>query len=462
MDSGGETMAGVLTTYRSILAHPGAKAFTFAGLLSRLPIAMFNISLILMVQIQYGSYEMAGRVAAVGIIVWAAQTIPSAQLVDRWGQRAAMVPLLALFTAGTVLAIWTAMNRGPEWLLLLAAGIASLTGPLGSLTRARWSHLLHSDRDIHTAFSLEGALDEVLFIGGPALATIVTTTIWPGAGLVVCLVGCLVGSAILLAQTSTEPPRRLATAHSSGAAGSTRSGGLGLRLPAAVIAVSLIATGLGLVFGAGDIATVGFADELGYKSISGALIGAIAIGSFTGGLLYGARHWRTPLWIRTVVGTGALALGYVALSTAPNLIVFAGLGFLAGVTIAPTMTNIDTVVQRVVRRDQITEGMAWVRIGMGIGVAAGSWLAGIALDRADARTGLAVAAAAGVLTLITAVATIAWLRRGTEGRDEAGRDEAGQDEAGRDEAGRDEAGQHGAGQGAKTSGTDEAQAATIT
>jgi len=404
-------MADVLSTYRGVLSYPGAAAFTFAGLLSRLPISMFNISVILMVQIEYGSYEMAGRVAAVGIAVWAAQTLPTAQLVDRWGQRNAMLPLLALFAIGSVLAIWTAVTHGPEWLLLLATALASVTGPLGSLTRARWSHLLHSEKEIHTAFSLEGALDEVLFIGGPALATVLATTVWSGAGLVVCVVGCLIGASILLAQTHTQPPRRLPD---------TGQGGLGLKIPGAVIAVSLVATGLGLVFGAGDIATVGFADQLGFKSISGALIGAIAVGSFTGGLLYGARHWHLALWVRTVVGAGALAVGYVALSTSPNLVVFAVLGFLTGVTIAPTMTNIDTVVQRVVRRDQITEGMAWVRIGMGIGVAVGSWVAGIALDRADARAGLAVAAASGVLTFVLAVSTIPLLRRGTqskEGRD---------------------------------------------
>ncbi|MFV0285461.1 MAG: MFS transporter, partial [Demequina sp.] len=79
----------MLAPYRSILSRPGAAAFAFSGLLSRVPMTMFNISFILMVQIEYDSYEMAGRVAAIGILCWALQTVPTSRLADRIGQRAA-------------------------------------------------------------------------------------------------------------------------------------------------------------------------------------------------------------------------------------------------------------------------------------------------------------------------------------------------------------------------------------
>ena len=394
----------MLAPYRTILNHPGAKAFAFAGLLSRLPIAMFNISFILMVQIQYDSYEMAGRVAAIGIVVWAVQTVPTSRLVDRIGQRAAMLPLLVLHIVGVTVGIWAAMSQGSEWILWIAVAVASLSGPLGSLTRARWSNILHTDEDIHTAFALEGALDEVLFISGPALATILATTIWAPAGLVVSTVGTVVGLTILLAQRSTEPPARRQTGGAS----------LGLRVPPAVIAVTFIALGLGLMFGAFDISVVGFSEELGYKSWSGVVLGIVAGGSFVGGLLYGTRHWRTALWKRTVLGTLALALGFTALAFSPNLVVFAAIGFVAGLSIAPTLTNADTVVQRVVKRDQITEGMSWLRIGMGIGVALGAWVAGFLVDSVGAHAGLWLSAGAATAMLGIAIATAPIIRRGTE------------------------------------------------
>src|SRR5690606_6924757 len=167
----------VFGTYRGVLSKPGALQFASAGLLSRLPMSMFNISIILMVQIQYNSYEMAGRVAAIGTLIWAVQTVPTARFVDRVGQRVGMVPLTIMFVVGSTAAVVTAMNHGPEWVLWISTAVASVSGPVGSLTRARWTHVLRTDQEIQQAFALEGALDEVLFIGGPALATILATIV---------------------------------------------------------------------------------------------------------------------------------------------------------------------------------------------------------------------------------------------------------------------------------------------
>lgn len=394
----------MLSTYSEILKIPGAKAFASAGLLSRLPISMFNISLILMVQIQYDSYEMAGRVAAIGVMVWALQTIPTARLTDRFGQAAVMWPLTILHVVGAALAIWTAMTHGPEWMLWCAVVLASLSGPLGSLTRARWSHILETDEDIHTAFALEGVLDEILFIGGPAVATILATAVWAPLGIIVSSTAMVIGIAILLPQRRTQPPTRKET-------GGT---GLGFRIPPAIIAVTFIALGIGAMFGSFDISTVAFAEEQGHKGWAGLMLGIVSAGSFLGGLFYGSRHWKTPLWKRTVVGAFALAVAFTSISLAPNLIIFAIVGFIAGATIAPSLTNTDTVVQRVVKRDQITEGMAWVRIGMGAGVAVGAWVAGVLIEQQGAHAGLYTAAGAGIAAFGIAVLTIPMLRNGTE------------------------------------------------
>lgn len=394
-------MSDVLSTYRAILSYPGAAAFAFSGLLARLPSSMFNISIILLVQMEYGSYEMAGRVAAVGVLVWALQTVPTARYVDRVGQRAGMIPLTALYLIGAATSVWVVMSRGPEWLLWICIAVASCSGPLGSLTRARWSTLLRSDREIHTAFALEGSLDEILFICGPALATVLATTVHPAAGVIVCSVATVIGLSILLSLRSTEPPTR----------GDSGGVGLGWRIPMPVVAAAIISLGLGLLFGASDLSAIAFADEHGYKHISGALIGVFATGSMVGGLVYGAIHWKAPLWKRTIIGAGLLAAGFALLTTASSMITFGLFAFIAGAFIAPSITNADSVVQRVVKRDQITEGMAWVRIGMGIGVAIGGWIAGWLIDWSGAMTGVLAAAGAAVLTFGFTLLMIPLLKR---------------------------------------------------
>ncbi len=386
--------------YRTLLGIPGATSFVFAGLLSRLVGSMFNISLILMIQAQYSSWAIAGRVAAIGVFVWALQTVPTARIVDRLGQRVAMWPMVGLHVVGVIIAITTAMLRGPEPVLWLAVVFASLTGPLGSLTRARWSHLLTKDQEIHAAFSLEGALDETLYIAGPTLATVLATSVHPAAGLVVSTTALLVGMSILLPQTATEPPPRRGTDGAS----------LGLHVPRPVIAVSLIAMALGLMFGAFDISTVAFADQLGHKSWAGAALGVLSLGSFLGGLWYGSRKWKTPLGHRVVVVSVLVAVGFSLLAVQPNLVLFSAVGFFAGATIAPLLASSDNVIQRSVKKHQLMEGLAWLRIGIGIGVGAGAWLAGALIEAKSARAGLTLAGGAALLVAVTALATIPWLR----------------------------------------------------
>ncbi len=399
-------MTYVPSPYRPLLLKPGARQFALAGLLARLPISTFNISVMLMIQLQYDRWEIAGRVVAVGVMVWALQTLPTARWVDRKGQRM-MIPLTVLFVVGAVVLIATAMNRGPEPLLWLGVAIASLSGPLGSLTRARWSHILDSDDDIHTAFSLEGAFDEVLFVAGPAVVTALAYTVHPASGLVLAAIGMVGGIGLLLAQRDTEPPPQR----------DGDGGGLGLRVPAAVIAAAGVAVALGALFGALDISTVAFAKEMGHQRWGGVIIGVISSGSFVGGLAYGARRWRTPLWKRMVLTSVLLAAGFAALAAMPNLWWYAGIGFVAGMAIAPSITSMDSVAQRVVKQSQLTEGMAWLRIGLGAGVAVGSWISGRFIDQAGHSAGLQVMAWSAVAVAVFAIAGSPWVRRDTEAAD---------------------------------------------
>lgn len=388
--------------YRAILSRPGAANFAFAGLLARLPISTFNLSVILLVQIQYGQWEIAGRVAAVGVIVWALQTMPTARWVDRSGQRR-MIPLTVLFVIGAAIVGATAMTRGPEWMLWIGVAVASFTGPLGALTRARWSHILDNDDDIHTAFSLEGALDEVLFVAGPALITWLAYAVHPASGLILATAGMTIGITLLLSRTDTEPPPSRGT-------GAT---GLGLRVPAALIAVALSAVALGAMFGAFDISTVAFATEAGHEDWGGAVLGIISAGSFVGGLIYGSRRWRTPLWGRFVLTAVALGVGFTVVSFMPTLIAYTAVGFVAGMAIAPVLTSQDSVIQRLVKQSQLIEGMAWLRVGLGIGVAFGSWYAGRLIDTGGHRAGLWLMAAAALGVAVLALGGSWWVRRDT-------------------------------------------------
>ena len=391
-----ETIPPVWEKYFSLLSKPGAAVFAFSGLLSRMPIAMHGIGLTLLVQIQYDSYGLAGLAAAIYAGSWALHSIPSARLTDRIGQRRAMIPLAVLSSIGVVTTITVALAQGPVWWVLMGAVASGFTGPLGSLSRARWSHLLTTDREIHTAFSLEGALDEILFIGGPALVTVLAVSVWPPLGVIVSHAGFIIGLVIFLSQRKTEPPARASLGEKA----------LGFAIPPAIWAVASIALTIGLVFGAVDISVVAFAEEFGVKDKAGFILAAIALGSLVGGLTYGAIDWKASLRARVVGSAVLIASGFAVLALSPHPLVLAATGMIVGLSIAPAMAGIDNVVQRTVAPAQLTEGMAWLRIGLGIGVAVGAWSAGATIDAGGARDGLYLTAIGGALVLVASA--LAW------------------------------------------------------
>ncbi len=389
--------------YRDVLAVPGAWKFSAAALVARLPISMVGIGTILMVQGIYGEYALAGRVAAVLVVVQAICSPQIARLVDRKGQRAVMLPLLGATVVGLGALIACATVRAPEWALYAAAVVAGATqGSYGSMVRARWTHAVHDARRLHTAYSLEAALDELVFVVGPALATVLATLVAPSAGLVVPLVAVTVGGLWFLSQRATEPPPFTVEPGVR-----TRSA---MRAPGMVV-LALVFVAMGVVFGGTDVATVAFAEEHGAPAVAGLILGVFALGSCISGLAYGARTWVSPLWRRFVIGIVALGAGVSLFLVVTSLPVLAAVMFVTGFAIAPTLINGNGLVQNLVAPHQLTEGLAWVGTSLGVGVSIGSSVAGSRIDASGAHAGFEVVVAAGVLAVVLAVAALRTLRR---------------------------------------------------
>ena len=70
------------------------------------------------------------------------------------------------------------------WPHVLAALAGAAIPQIGTMVRARWAHLLPVASERHTAFAVESVFDEVVFVTGPALVTLLATAVAPQAGLV--------------------------------------------------------------------------------------------------------------------------------------------------------------------------------------------------------------------------------------------------------------------------------------
>ena len=393
----------LLGPYGAVLARPGAKAFSASGLLSRFPMAMVGIGIVLMIQELYGEYTLAGQVSAVYVIAQAIVGPQIARLIDRLGQARVMRPLLAVSALNLSGLMAAAMLHADAWVLLLVAGLGGSTiGSMGTLVRARWATVLDSPHDLHTAYSLEGALDEVVFVIGPVLATFLATSVAPAAGLVFPVVAMLVGGYWFLSLRDTEP---VPTPRPRGERPPTvlRSG--------AMVALVLIFVAVGVVFGASDVATIAFAEEQGSKASAGLVLAAFAMGSLISGLGYGARNWVSALWLRFVVTLLGLTVGVSLFIVVSSLQALAFVMFLTGFMIAPTIIGGNGLVQRIVAPAQLTEGLTYVGAAMGVGVSFGASVAGVLIDRSGAHAGFVVVVAAAGASALLGLASIGTLRR---------------------------------------------------
>jgi MFS family permease len=323
--------------------------------------------------------------------------------VDRRGQARAMRPTLAVFAVALVGLVAAAQAHADPLVLDVAAAVTGATlVPFGSLVRARWSHALGDDAHaMHTAYSLESALDEVVFVVGPVAATLLATSVSPTAGLVVPLVAAVAGGLWFLQQRATEPP--------AAAPGTARAGGSVMRNPGMVV-LAVVFVAMGAIFGATDVSTVAFADEAGHKGLAGPLLAVFAAGSLVAGLAYGSRQWHRPLHQRFAIGMVGLAVGSSLLVLAQTMWMLVPIMFVAGLTIAPTLINGNGLVQQLVPAERLTEGLTWVTTALGVGVSVGSSVAGQRVDVDGAHGGYLVVVGAGAFALVATVAAYRTLR----------------------------------------------------
>jgi predicted MFS family arabinose efflux permease len=384
--------------YREVLQAPGVLAFSLSGVIARLPLSMFGLAIVFAVEAATDSYGQAGFVAGAALIGQAAGAPIQARFADRWGQLRMLAPVLALHAiALTVLIV--VIDRGADGIVLvIIAVLAGATFPqIGALVRARWARLHARTPRLQTAYALESVFDEVVFVTGPPLVTVLATSVNPNAGLVLNLVLTVVGGAVFAAQRSTDPgPRTRSTSSAD------------MRLPMVTLAWVVAAFAfMGGIFGSMEVVTVAFTDEAGSPGAAGLILATFAAGSLIAGVIAGSLHWKRPLRQRFTVGQAFLALAMVPLPFISPLALLAVAAFVAGFAISPTLISGFSLVEAEVPAGRLTEGLSWASTALAAGVALGAAVAGPVIDDSGASVAFWVAVASGGLAVAACVVGLA-------------------------------------------------------
>ncbi len=382
----------MLSAYRSILATPGAPAFTATGALGRLPLSMTGLGIVLLISERNGNeYGPAGLVMAVYVIVSAVFAPVQGRLADRIGQAPVLLGAGALFVSGIGLLLLTV-----DTTLLGAAVGAAIAGAgapqAGNLVRARWTHVLADRSRLQTAFALEAVLDEVVFIVGPVLVTVLTLSVLDWSGLAVAGAAAIVGAWGLAAQRATQPPH------------TTRGHGPGGPLPWGLLGPLVVAAaGLGVLFGANEVLIVAFTKAEGQPGAAGVVLAIFSAGSLLAGLAIGAMAPPADPVQRLRIGTLGLTAFLAPLPFVPGIVWLAIFFLLAGLMLSPTLITAVHLVELSVPGARLTEALTWTTTGMSAGTAGGAAIAGYLVDHFSVTAGFVLPVASALMVAVVAL-----------------------------------------------------------
>ncbi|MGX6449991.1 hypothetical protein ACVU7I_18295, partial [Patulibacter sp. S7RM1-6] len=270
--------------------------------------------------------------------------------------------------------------------MALAALAGAAQPPVGALRRRAWNVLVPDPAERHRAYATEAVLGEIVYLLGPiAIVSGIGSVSVPGA-LGFCAAAILLGN---LAFSRLEPVRALAPGAVRG-----RHGLLGaLRSRGLLVAVALYGT-FGITVGAIEVGVPAALEAMGNRALTGLALGAWGVGSMLGALVV-TRTGTPRRPVRRLAAVSAawgVLHGVLAFAGVPLVLV--ALLLVAGATIAPAMTVVNVLVDRLAPPGTLTEAVTWTSAGMTVGIAAGGAVAGHLVDGVSPGAALGLGAVA--------------------------------------------------------------------
>ena len=412
--------------YAQLFRIPGTKAFCVSGAIARLPMSMMGLGIVLALNHMYDNWTIAGVMSAAYVLATAAVTPLYARLFDRFGQRKVGPVILTVQVIVMLGFAFAALMRVPIPLLFVLAVVMGMTQfSFGALVRTRWAYVLdRADKEdlLNTAYALESAIDEIVFIFGPILAAFLAASVHPVSQLFVPTLACAFGGAVFFALRDTQPPVlreitvvaagtddadvRLAAGGAAGAAVSADRFDLdwlktsdrdrrkrNVLTYAGVLPLLAVFIVFNMAFTAFDTSMTAVMKSLHLDSVLGVQLAMLAVGSCMGALVFGSRELKGSRWRHMIMFLALMTVGFVVIHLCQgNLIVMGLVEILTGLTISPVFASGNLVVKETVPEESLTDGLSWVSTAGTMGASFGSMITGIVLDHFDPGVGLSLPA----------------------------------------------------------------------
>jgi hypothetical protein len=375
-----------MASYSQLLARRGARPLALACALGWLAFGGLGLAIVLSVASAGGSLAGAG-LAVGGFSAAAALLAPlRGRLVDRRGGRA-LVLFAIVHTALLVVLAAAGAEGAPEGpLVALAALAGAVSPPLIARARALWP-VISGPELRRTGHALNALLGDAGAVMGPASVGVLTALFAAPVALAALAAGPLAG-ALLVARAAPgsasphrPPDRRLLASR-------------GLRT------MVLAATFLAISLGAMEICAPALALRDGGPALAALPLGGFAGGAFLSSLRIGKAAGAMDAGRLFLGGFLALAAVLALSAAAQTLLAFTAVLAAAGACYAMLNVGLLELLDEVVPADRATEGLTWITSAEGLGLAAGTAVAGRLADGSLEAALLLVALAPAVGALL--------------------------------------------------------------
>ncbi|MFJ9945380.1 MFS transporter [Streptomyces erythrochromogenes] len=394
-------MVGTVNTYRRVIALTGP-LLPLVSFLARLPVAMSQFGSFLLVAQTSGSLATAGIVGgtlSLGQVLFGPVL---GWLADRHGQRPVVLAAAAVNAVATAALVAGALTHLATLPLAAIGAVTGASVPLiGPLARTRSVALAHRAKAdegvVGAVHALEGTLDEVSFVFGPALVGLAALIAHPAfalagaAGLV-----AVFGSAFALHPTASA---------TAGSPARARRTGPRVRPPAVVHAVRGSLALQGVMFGACQAGITALTIRLGVPDQAAVVYSAMGVVSAAVGLALGALPARFGLRLRWRVATGAALVLSAPLLVTESLWPLYAVVTVLGAAYAPHLITAFALTERAVEPARLATSMAFAASSLVAGQAVALVVAGRLAERYGPSGSFAVAVGAAALCLTLALVT---------------------------------------------------------
>jgi MFS family permease len=390
----------LLSRYADLFRVPGLRATLAASIVGRLPIGIATLAILLFLQDLTGSFALAGSAAALYVLGLATVAPFLGRLIDRFGPRPVLSVGAIIYPGMLVALVALAMSGGSHGWVAFAALVAGASfPPITVCMRTLYPRLVPDIGLLQTAYSVDAALVESVFILGPALVALFMAAGYPFGAVLLAAVCAGAGNVVFLRSPAVRnwlvqrPVERRSL--------------LGpLHLPpllAVFAAIFLYAFAFGLY----EIAVTAFAAQRGAPAAAGVILALASVGSAIGVIVYGSRDWKLPVTMQFLATLGLMAAGLLLMAPISDLHLFALSNVAACAPMAPVIASQSLLVSRLAAREMLAETFTWSATCLLAGISGGIATGGLFAEY-FAPSWILVSAAVSTLLAVA----IVWLALG--------------------------------------------------